>query len=72
MAKKRKKTLADQAAWDERTRRIHERLGDPAATEGRIQSLLTGTFEERTQMIQDHIAKLSDRIAARKAAGAQG
>ncbi len=59
MAKKRKRTQAEDEAWDERTRRIDERLGGIFATT---------TFDERTHMIEARIAELEAR-AATKARG---
>jgi hypothetical protein len=58
MAEKRKRTPARRSRSEE--------------TERKIQSLRRGTFEERTQMIEDYIDKLDRRIAARKASEAAG
>jgi hypothetical protein len=58
MAEKRKRTPARRSRSEE--------------TERKIESLRRGTFEERTQMIEDYIEKLDRRIAARKASGAAG
>jgi len=58
MAEKRKRTPARRSRSEE--------------TERKIQSLRRGTFEERTQMIEDYIEKLDRRIAARKASEAAG
>ena len=61
MAKKRKTTPFDQDAWNDRTRRLDERLG----------GIFTNTtFEERTRLIEARIAEL-DAVAARKAAEGQ-
>jgi hypothetical protein len=73
MAKKRSRTSAEQAEFDERTRRIDKRIGNRAPeTEERICQLRVGTFDERTKRIENAIARLSERIATKNAATAEG
>lgn len=56
MARKRKTTRAEKEAWDERTRRLDERLDGIFSRT---------TFDERTRMIEERIAQLEARAAAK-------
>jgi hypothetical protein len=58
MAEKRKRTEAERNAWNERTRRLDDRLGGIFSRT---------TFEERTRMIEARIAELEARAAAKSA-----
>jgi hypothetical protein len=50
----------EQEAWDDRSRRLDERLGGIFATT---------TFDERTRMIEARIAELEARAAAKEGSG---